>query len=95
MTRPTLRLDGENIGLGDIVTVSYVHESGPLIGLVGTVKRIRCYDEFTSDPVPNRLWIEDYRSGDLVEVAREAVEKIGHVDGPYLTQDEIRAFDGR
>lgn len=94
MSRPTIRVDGENIGLGDNIVVSYVHPTGPIVGLVGSVKRIRCYDEFTSDLIPCTIWIEDHRTGDLVEVRRESIRKIGQLDGPYMSQKEVNASVG-
>lgn len=93
--KPSIRVDGENVHLGDQVVVSFTHPCGPVVGLVGEVKRLVIHDETTGELVDHRrMMIEDNRTGDSVEIHTRWIERIRTIDGPYMSQDEVNATVG-
>lgn len=103
MARHTIRVAGENIGVGDPVIISWCNEDTvAMVGIVGWVKRIRAYDEITGEilaktiggPCDPELWIEDNRTDEMVKIRRSEIDHISLVDGPWCTPTEIENMVG-
>jgi hypothetical protein len=104
-TRPTTRVQGQNIGIGDAVMVSFcTYETVAVVAIIGNVKRIRSYDEFTGEPVTKsatdatydpQFWFEDRRTRQLVgPIHRSEIHMIDQIDGPWATYAELAHMSG-
>ncbi len=103
--RPTLRICGQNVAVDDQVVVAFATERTiALVGVVGTVTRIRVFDEQTGNPITTmrsgglheadpELWIKDERTGESVgPIHRSEFETLTQVDGPWCTDQEIEQY---
>lgn len=99
MSRPTIRVLGENIGVGSSVAVTFATErTVALVGIVGTVSRIRAFDELTGDPVclidsgkhNPELWFVDVRTRiEIGPIERQEIHSIALCDGPWTSPAEM------
>jgi hypothetical protein len=104
-TRPTTRVQGQNIGIHDTVMVSFsTYETVATVAIIGNVKRIRSYDEFTGEPITKKngdlrydpqFWFEDRRTGQLIgPIHRSEINVIAQIDGPWSSAAEIAHMTG-
>ena len=92
-----VRVCGRDIGVGDCVVVAFATETTVAsVGLVGWVRRIRCFDELTGEQLKQpEFWIEDNRTGSLAgPIARNEIQMIEEVDGHWLNDKEMREYLG-
>ena len=84
----TMRIDGCNVEQGDWVALSFSHEHGPMLGLVGRVTRIPP----RSNTTISRFQVAIYSTGDLIWLTRGQIDRLAVIDGPFLGRDELESM---
>jgi hypothetical protein len=104
--RHTIRVHGTDLGLNDAVVCAFAtYETVATVAVIGWIRRIRVYDEFTGRPVQSpvenhgcgsstmndpEFWIEDHRTGELCgPIKRHEIQTIAQIDGPWMSPDEM------